>query len=149
MQSIFGQAPELHLARVQYIARLLNKFVPDLDVDWHLLEAMFRVGKVFTTPCHKGMDMASILIIPVLWPWGQGFWIPTSRLRASPAQESHPGFINGELWLSRLRAPALRSEETDELVLLNSVSCEDSDHPLWSILLVVVEFVDVVMLKGP
>ena len=40
------------------------------------------------------------------WPREQGFRIPISWLRASPAQKSHPGFINGELWLSRLRPPA-------------------------------------------
>ena len=65
LQNIFRQAPEFQLARVQHITRLLNESVPDFDIDRHLLEAKFRVGKVVTTPCHEGMDMAYIPIIPV------------------------------------------------------------------------------------
>ena len=92
--------------------------------------------------------MVSILIIPVciektnmstyqMWskmrrtlrPWKQGIWISLSWLCTSPAKERHPSSINGELWFSRLGAPALRLEERNKLVLFNSISCEDSDHP--------------------
>ena len=59
------KAPELHLVRVQHIARPLDKPVSDLNIYGHLLEAKVRVGDVIATPRHEGMDMISILIVPV------------------------------------------------------------------------------------
>ena len=65
MQKGLGQAPELHLVQVQHIACLFDEPVPDLDIYGHLLEAKVQVGDLVATPRHKGMDMVSILIIPV------------------------------------------------------------------------------------
>jgi len=59
------QAPELHLVRIQRIARPLDEPVPDLDIYGHLFEAKAQIGDVVATPRHKGMNMISILIIPV------------------------------------------------------------------------------------
>jgi hypothetical protein len=59
------QAPELHLVRVQHIACPLDEPIPDLDIYGHLLEAKAQIGDVIATPCHEGMDMISILIVPV------------------------------------------------------------------------------------
>jgi hypothetical protein len=59
------QAPEPHLVWVQHIARPLDEPVPNLDIYGHLLEAKAQIGDVIATPRHKGMNMISILIIPV------------------------------------------------------------------------------------
>ena len=59
------QAPELHLVGVQHTACLLDEPVPDLDIYWHFLEAKAQIGHVIATPRHEGMDMVSILVVPV------------------------------------------------------------------------------------
>jgi hypothetical protein len=59
------QTPKLHLVRVQHTARPLDEPVPDLNIYGHLLEAKAQIGDVIATPRHEGMDMISILIVPV------------------------------------------------------------------------------------
>src|SRR5260370_26211393 len=65
MQIILGQAPKLHLLWVQHIARLRDESVPDLYIYRHLLEAKSRILHLGGTPRHEGMNVISILIIPV------------------------------------------------------------------------------------
>ena len=65
MHECLRQAPEHHLVRIQHVARLLDEPVPYLDIYGHLLEAKAQIGDVVATPRHEGMDMISILIVPV------------------------------------------------------------------------------------
>src|SRR5258707_8754732 len=65
MQNVLGQAPKLHLLWVQHIARLRDESVPDLYIERRLLEAKSRILHLGGTLRDEGMNVISILIIPV------------------------------------------------------------------------------------
>ena len=59
------KTPELHLVRVQHTVRLGDEPIVNLNVYGHLLEAKVSIGDILAAPRDEGMDMFSILIIPV------------------------------------------------------------------------------------
>ena len=65
MQCILWQAPKFHLGCVQHVACLHNEPVSNFFIYWHLLESKTFIVHIVASPGHDGMDMVTILVVPV------------------------------------------------------------------------------------